>query len=92
MVAGWFATGAGLCGLGVLLGAFGAHGLRDRLTPDMLAVFETRVRSHLTHARGLLAGNAKTKDLIATCPEDSPFAVQIFGNEPEMMAEAARFT
>lgn len=45
----------------------------------------------LVNARGLLAGNAKTKDLIATCPEDSPFAVQIFGNEPDKMAEAARF-
>ena len=55
MVAGWFATGAALCGLGVLIGAFGAHGLRDRLTPDMLAVFETGVRYLLTHALGLLA-------------------------------------
>jgi len=55
MVAGWFVTGATLCGLGVLLGAFGAHGLRDRLTPDMLAVYETGVRYHLNHALGLLA-------------------------------------
>lgn len=55
MVAGWFATGAALCGLGVVLGAFGAHGLRARVTPDMLAVFETGVRYHLIHALGLLA-------------------------------------
>ena len=55
MVAGWFATGAVLCGLGVVLGAFGAHGLRDRLAPDMLAVFETGVRYHLIHALALLA-------------------------------------
>ncbi len=55
MVAGWFATGAPLCGLGVVLGAFGAHGLRARVTPDMLAVFETGVRYHLIHALGLLA-------------------------------------
>ena len=55
MVAGWFVTGAVLCGLGVLLGAFGAHGLRDRLATDMLAVYETGVRYHLTHALGLLA-------------------------------------
>jgi uncharacterized membrane protein YgdD (TMEM256/DUF423 family) len=55
MVAGWFATGAALCGLGVLLGAFGAHALRERLTPDMLVVYETGVRYHLTHALGLLA-------------------------------------
>ena len=41
--------------LGVLLGAFGAHALRERLTPDMLVVYETGVRYHLTHALGLLA-------------------------------------
>ena len=55
MVAGWFATGAALCGLGVLLGAFGAHGLRERLTPDMLAVFETGVRYHLFHGLAVMA-------------------------------------
>ena len=54
-MAGWFATGAALCGLGVLLGAFGAHGLKDRLTPEMLAVFETGIRYHLIHALGILA-------------------------------------
>jgi len=55
MVAGWFATGAVLCGLGVVIGAFGAHGLRDRLSADMLAIFETGVRYHLIHALALLA-------------------------------------
>jgi uncharacterized membrane protein YgdD (TMEM256/DUF423 family) len=40
--------------LGVGLGAFGAHGLRARLTPDMLAVFETGVRYHLVHAVAIL--------------------------------------
>ena len=55
MLAGWFATGAALCGLGVLLGAFGAHGLRERLTPDMLAVFETGVRYHLVHGLAVMS-------------------------------------
>ena len=54
MAAGWFATGAVFCGLGVILGAFGAHGLRERLTPEMLVVFETGVRYHLIHGLGLL--------------------------------------
>jgi len=40
---------------GVALGAFGAHGLRSRLSPEMLAVFETGVRYHLYHALALLA-------------------------------------
>ena len=40
--------------LGVALGAFGAHGLRGRLSPDMLAVFETGVRYHMYHALALI--------------------------------------
>lgn len=40
--------------VGVTLGAFGAHGLRSRLTPDMLAVFETGVRYHLYHALAII--------------------------------------
>ena len=55
MVAGWFAAGAALGGLGVVLGAFGAHGLQARVAPEQLAVFETGVRYHLIHALGLLA-------------------------------------
>jgi uncharacterized membrane protein YgdD (TMEM256/DUF423 family) len=40
--------------LGVALGAFGAHGLRGRLSPDMLAVFETGVRYHMYHALAII--------------------------------------
>jgi len=40
--------------LGVAFGAFGAHGLRNRLSPDMLAVFETAVRYQMYHALALL--------------------------------------
>ena len=46
---------AGLAGaIGVGLGAFGAHGLRSRLSPEMLAVFETGVRYHMYHTLALL--------------------------------------
>jgi uncharacterized membrane protein YgdD (TMEM256/DUF423 family) len=55
MSAGWFATGAVLAAVGVGLGAFGAHGLRARVSPEMVAVWETGVRYHLVHALGLLA-------------------------------------
>ena len=51
----WFATGAALSGLGVALGAFGAHGLKARVSPELLIVFETGVRYHIYHALGLLA-------------------------------------
>ena len=40
--------------LGVGLGAFGAHGLKTRVTPEMLAVWQTGVLYHLVHALGLL--------------------------------------
>ncbi|WP_342771462.1 DUF423 domain-containing protein [Paenibacillus sambharensis] len=40
--------------LAVMLGAFGAHGLEERLTADMLAVYETGVRYHMYHALGMI--------------------------------------
>jgi uncharacterized membrane protein YgdD (TMEM256/DUF423 family) len=39
----------------VALGAFGAHALKSRLTPDLLATFEVGVRYQLIHALALLA-------------------------------------
>jgi uncharacterized membrane protein YgdD (TMEM256/DUF423 family) len=41
--------------LAVVLGAFGAHALRARLAPDMLAIYQTGVQYHFWHALGLLA-------------------------------------
>jgi uncharacterized membrane protein YgdD (TMEM256/DUF423 family) len=38
----------------VMLGAFGAHGLRNRLSAEMLAVFETGVRYQMYHALAML--------------------------------------
>ena len=40
--------------LAVALGAFGAHGLRDKLTADMLAVYHTGVQYHFYHTLALL--------------------------------------
>jgi uncharacterized membrane protein YgdD (TMEM256/DUF423 family) len=40
--------------LAVMLGAFGAHALRARLTADMLSVYQTAVQYHAWHALGLL--------------------------------------
>jgi uncharacterized membrane protein YgdD (TMEM256/DUF423 family) len=40
--------------LGVAFGAFGAHGLRSRVSADMLAVFETGVRYQMYHALAIL--------------------------------------
>lgn len=51
----FFAIGAISALIGVAAGAFGAHGLRGRLGPDMLAVFEVGVRYQMYHALALLA-------------------------------------
>ncbi|HET7769100.1 MAG TPA: DUF423 domain-containing protein [Chloroflexota bacterium] len=52
-----FAAGSIAALLAVTLGAFGAHALRDRLSPDLLAIFETGVRYHFYHALALLAAS-----------------------------------
>jgi uncharacterized membrane protein YgdD (TMEM256/DUF423 family) len=39
----------------VALGAFGAHALKARVTPDLLAVWQTAVQYHAWHALALLA-------------------------------------
>lgn len=47
-------TGAILGCLAVILGAFGAHGLKKVLTVDQIAAFETGVRYQMYHALLLL--------------------------------------
>lgn len=41
--------------IGVAAGAFGAHALKARLAPDLLAIFDTASRYQLIHALALLA-------------------------------------
>lgn len=51
----WFiALGALLCAAAVAAGAFGAHALKARLSPDLLAVYRTAVEYHFYHALGLV--------------------------------------
>ena len=46
---------AGISGfLSVGLGAFGAHGLKTKLSPEMMAVFQTGVQYHQIHTIALL--------------------------------------
>lgn len=51
----FFALGAISAFLAVAAGAFGAHGLKDRLSPEMLAIFETGARYQMYHALALMA-------------------------------------
>lgn len=50
----WLFFGATLSGLAVLLGAFGAHGLEGRVTPERLETFEIGVRYQMYHGLALL--------------------------------------
>ena len=49
----FFALGALSALLAVAAGAFGAHGLRHRMAPDTLGIFEVGARYHMYHALGL---------------------------------------
>ncbi len=52
--------------LAVLLGAFGAHGLRSRLDAYSMGVYERAVLYHFIHALGLLLVAALTKSGVIT--------------------------
>jgi uncharacterized membrane protein YgdD (TMEM256/DUF423 family) len=69
----WIGTGSFLAALGVGMGAFGAHALKARLSPDMLAVFDTAVRWHMYHALALLAVG-----MVATRIESLPLKIAGF--------------
>lgn len=55
MVRTFFIIGALSACAGVAAGAFGAHGLKTRLSPEMLSVFEVGVRYQMYHAFALMA-------------------------------------
>jgi uncharacterized membrane protein YgdD (TMEM256/DUF423 family) len=52
----------------VALGAFGAHALRTKLSPDLLAVYRTGVEYHFYHALGLVLLGLAVQHL----PESGP--------------------
>jgi uncharacterized membrane protein YgdD (TMEM256/DUF423 family) len=51
----FFSLGAASAFLSVAAGAFGAHALRARLSPELLAAFETGARYQMYHALALIA-------------------------------------
>ena len=50
----WVSLGAFLGGLGVVLGAFGAHSLKDRLTEQKLTAFHTATEYLVIHSLALI--------------------------------------
>ncbi len=50
----FFILGAASAFIAVAAGAFGAHALRARISPELLSVFETGARYQMYHALGLI--------------------------------------
>lgn len=70
----WLAMGAISGLISVAAGAFGAHALKARLTPDLLQIFETGARYQMVHALllclvGVLAGaeRGSASGLLTAC-------------------------
>jgi uncharacterized membrane protein YgdD (TMEM256/DUF423 family) len=54
-------VGAVFAFFGVALGAFGAHALRDRLSTEMLAIYQTGVQYQMIHALAMVALGAQER-------------------------------
>ena len=50
----WIIIGSALAALAVAIGAFGAHGLKSRISADDLIIFETGVRYQMYHSLALI--------------------------------------
>lgn len=48
------------------------------------------VCSEMVSANGLVHRSKKTRQLMDSSPEEKPLSIQLFGSDPDMMAEAAR--
>lgn len=48
------------------------------------------VCSEMISSNGLVYGSGKTVQLLDSAPEEKPLSVQIFGSDPQLMADAAR--
>lgn len=56
-------SGAIFLSVAVVLGAFGAHGLKSKISPEMLEVYQTGVQYHFYHALGLLLIGVLTQQM-----------------------------
>jgi len=50
----WIIIGSVLMSFAIIIGAFGAHILKDKITAEYLTVFETGVKYHIYHALGII--------------------------------------
>ena len=50
----WIIVGSVFAALAVIFGAFGAHGLKSKVSVEDLTIFETGVRYQMYHALGII--------------------------------------
>ncbi|SHI79373.1 tRNA-U20-dihydrouridine synthase [Malonomonas rubra DSM 5091] len=48
------------------------------------------VYTEMVSANGLIRDGRKTRELLVSCPEEAPLGVQLFGDDPQVLAEATR--
>ncbi len=65
----WIGWGATMAFIGVALGAFGAHGLRENLEPRMMEIFETAVRYQMYHALALILFGLSFRSIVLAVGE-----------------------
>lgn len=70
-------VGAAFCLLAVALGAFGAHGLKTRLSADMLDIYKTGVLYQFFHALAIWALGLAASPPAGARPAQSFFAAGI---------------
>ena len=74
-----FISASAILGLiGVALGAFGAHGLKEKLSTDMMAIYQTGSDYHLIHAVALFGIGILARQLDTTAIKVAGIAM-IFG-------------
>lgn len=54
--------------LAIMLGAFGAHGLKESISAEMLVIFETGVKYHFYHTLALLGLLAMSRENVLPKP------------------------
>ena len=72
----------------VLLGAFGAHGLKNRLSVEDLVIFETAVRYQMYHAIGILSIGVASF-FLDEMPPSEPFPSPLRVNAPTFIGEGS---
>ncbi|MCF6179784.1 MAG: tRNA-dihydrouridine synthase family protein, partial [Geopsychrobacter sp.] len=56
----------------------------------MKAFGASLVFTEMISANGLIRDGRKTLDLLASCPAEKPLGIQLFGDDPQILAEGAR--